>query len=682
MQLKHQQMVHTNIENPPFIHRDTSWLQFNARVLQEAKDPTVPLYERIKFLAIYSSNLDEFFRVRVASLRSFRKLGKKTRRELDMKPKRLLKEIQQTVHQQQTEFGKTFREDILPKLSEQHIHLIDNRKYSSTQKAFVLDYFEKNILPELKWETIAEKNAPFLEDKALYLIVQLKEENQFGCIRIPDKKRFVELPSENGEYFVSFIDDIIRVGLKEFFPSKNIEGIYSVKMSRDAEMYIDDEYEGDLLEKIKGGLKEREIGLPARFLYDAEMPVNILKKIKKIFGLTKDDLIPGARYHNFNDFFGFPDPSNNSDLHNEPLPPLPHPELEKINKLIPAISKKDFLIHYPYQKFDYTAQLIQEAANDPKVEHLKVTLYRVSSTSVVAKGLLEALNNGKKVTTFIEAKARFDEESNLFWGNKLKEAGAKVRYSFPGIKVHTKLLLIGRKENEKLNYYTYIATGNFNEKTAKIYSDFALMTSDPKIGDEVAQVFKMLEGEVILPKTKNILVAPHTLRKGFEKLIDKEIQNAKKGKEAWMILKMNSLEDEGMMHKLIEASQAGVKIKMIVRGICRLVPGIKDMTVNIEIISIVDRFLEHARVYIFCARGKEKMYLASADWMSRNLNRRVEVAFPVLDKKIKKVIFDVINLQLNDNIKGRIIDGSGKNEYVKNNKEKIQAQVATYNYFR
>ncbi|MEO1258779.1 MAG: polyphosphate kinase 1 [Bacteroidota bacterium] len=666
----------------PFIERDISWLSFNGRVLQEAKDPTVPLYERIKFLAIYSSNLDEFFRVRVASLRSFRKLKKKTRRAMDLKPNRLLKQIRKTVDEQQSEFGRIFREELIPQLAANKIHLVDNRQYTDLQKEFAINYFKENIEAGLKTEIIKEGSVPFFKNKAIYLIVKFAEEDDLISVHIPDQTRFVTLPSDNDQYYVTFVDDILRIGLRPYFSDKKIEDTFSVKMSRDAEMYIDDEFEGDLLEKIKKGLKEREIGLPARFLYDASMPKELLKKIKTLFKLTKNDLIPGARYHNFNDFFGFPDPSNNSDLHNAPLPPLPHPELKNIPHILSTLDENDYLIHFPFQEFSYTTKLIEEAANDPEVDYIKVTLYRVASDSAVAKGLLKALQNGKKVVAFIEIKARFDEESNLFWGNKLSEAGAKVRYSFPGIKVHTKLLVIGKKEGKKIKNYAYIATGNFNEKTAKIYSDFALLTSNGKITDEAEQVFQMLEGNVILPKTKNILVAPHTLRKGFIKLIDKEIANAKNGKAAWMILKMNSLEDEEMMEKLIAASQAGVKIKMIVRGICRLVPGIAGMTENIEITSIVDRFLEHARVYIFCAGGKEKMFLASADWMTRNLSRRVEIAFPILDINVKKKVMDIMNLQLNDNVKARIIDGNGLNNYVNNNEEKVRAQIATYDYLK
>ncbi len=672
----------SNTENPAFVERDISWLSFNERVLQEAADQSVPLYERIKFLAIYSSNLDEFFRVRVASIRSFRKLKKKTKREMHLKPRKLLRTIRKTVNQQQSEFGRIFRKEIIPELKKNGIYLIDNRQYTPEQKAFAQQYFRDEIQPKLEWEYLQVDDAPFLKNKSLYLIVAF-EDDELACVKIPDGDRFIVMPSDEKGESITFIDDILRVGLPAIFKDKTISDTFSVKMSRDAEMYIDDEYAGDLLDKIKNGLKERDIGLPTRFLYDASMPEGVFLKLKTIFGLTKNDVIPGARYHNFNDFFGFPDPTGNVKLHNEAYPPLPHPALEGQEKILPLIAEQDYLLHYPYQKFDYTVQFIEEAANDPEVEFIKVTLYRVASKSAVAEGLLLALQNGKKVVVFIEAKARFDEESNLFWGNKLSEAGAVVRYSFPGIKVHTKLLLVGRREAGRIRHYNYIATGNFNEKTAKIYSDFALLTADARLSDEVAQVFEMLEGNVILPKTKNVLVAPHTLRSGFEKLVDKEIENARNGKEAWMILKLNSLEDEQMMNKLIEASQAGVKVQMIVRGICCLSPGLDGLTSNIEITSIVDRFLEHARVYIFCAGGKEKLYLASADWMKRNLSRRVEVAFPIFDTQIKSIIRKVIDLQLQDNVKARIIDVAQSNGYVDRRTAKPhRAQEETYQFFK
>ncbi len=672
-------------ENPPFIERDISWLAFNERVLQEAKDKSVPLFERIKFLAIYSSNLDEFFRVRVASIRSFRKLDKSTKREMTLKPRKLLKKIRHIVHQQQSEFGRIFRTEILPELASNGIHLVSESQFSHVQREFTLGFFNEKIKPGLKWWRLTDDNPPFLEDKALHLVVTFENpEEPMAIVAIPDLDRFVELPGENEGHFITFTDDILRVGLPGVFDQNTVAGAYAIKLSRDAELYIGDEYSGDLREKILAGLEERKIGLPTRFLYDAAMPEDVLAKLKTAFSLTKNDVITGGRYHNFNDFFTFPNPSGKEALHDPPMPPLPHPELEVVESFFPLMARQDFLLHYPYQKFDYVVRFLEEAASDPLVESIKITLYRVASRSTIALLLLKAVQNGKQVTVFVEAKARFDEESNLYWGEQLQQAGALVKYSYPGIKVHTKLLLISRRELESVKNYAYLATGNFNEKTARLYSDFGLLTSDPKLTNEAAQVFDLLEGKILLPRTKHLSVAPFNLRQNFEKLIDTEIENARRGLEAWMIVKINSLEDTPMMEKLIEASRAGVKIRMIVRGICCLVAGVPGFTENIEILSIIDRFLEHARVYMFANGGDPKMYLASADWMRRNLDRRVEVAFPVLDENIRQIIRQVVDFQLNDNVKARLLSEKEMNRHRERREGEagVRSQAATYDFFQ
>lgn len=671
------------MEDYDYIKRDISWLSFNHRVLQEAKDKQVPLYERIKFLAIYSSNLDEFFRVRVASLRSFKDLKKKTRKALDIKPKKELRQIRKIVEKQQEEFGYIFREEILPELASVGIHLIDESQYNETQKQFAKKYFFEKIYPLVNPVYVEGEDAPFLKNKGLYFIVRLAGPDTLALVEIPTDSlpRFLTLPNEGTGHAITFIDDIIRINLPDLFKTEVLEA-HTVKLSRDAEMYIDDEYSGDLLQKIKKGLDKRSIGLPTRFLFDSSMSEELRTKVKTLFGLSKNDMIPGAKYHNFNDFFAFPDPTNNPHLHNEPMPPLPHPNLEKAESLIEAIGQMDFLLHFPYHKYDYIPQLIGEAAADPAVKTIKITLYRVASKSAVVDALLKALENGKKVVAFIEAKARFDEASNLYWGEQLEKANAKVLYSYPGIKVHTKLLLISREEKSKTRYYAYLGTGNFNEKTARLYCDHALLTANQHMGKEVNQVFDLLARKVIIPKSKLLFIAPFTLRENFETLVDQEIANAKAGKSAYMILKMNSLEDNEMMNKLYEASQAGVKIQLIVRGICCLVPGVDGMSDNIEIISIVDRFLEHARVYIFANGGQEKMYTASADWMNRNLDSRIEVAMPILDENLFKELRHIIDLQLKDNVKARIINTTQSNPY-KNQKEgepTVRAQIAIYNW--
>jgi len=671
-------------ETPKYVSRDISWLSFNHRVLQEAQDFSVPILERLKFLAIYSSNLDEFFRVRVASLRSFKELRKPTRKALKVKPKKELKQIRKIVQEQQETFGQVFRYDILPSLERLGIHLIRQEVFSAEQHAFSRQYFFEKIYPLVHpIYILQDEDPPFLKDKQLYFVVSFQEEEKLGLVQIPSQElnRFVAFPSEDAPHYITFLDDIVRNHCQEWFDLP-VESISAIKMSRDAEMYIEDEYAGDLLEKIKQGLDERNVGLPTRFLYDSAMPAHVLKRLKKRFGLNKNDLIPGARYHNFNDFFGFPDPTNNKALHYEEMPPLPHPAFEGVESLMAVIKEQDQLLHFPYHKYDYIPALIHEAAYDPNVVSIKATLYRVASKSAVVTSLMEACQQGKEVVAFIEAKARFDEASNLFWGKELEKAGAKVFYSYPGIKVHTKLLLIDRMEDGAKRHYAYLGTGNFNEKTARIYCDHALLTARQKLGKEVNQVFDLLERKVLVPNVKHLLVAPFNLRQTFEQLIQHETELAKQGKPAFMILKMNSLENSLMIDRLYEASQAGVKIKLVIRGICCLKPGVKGLSENIEVISIVDRFLEHARVYIFGNGGKEKMYVASADWMTRNLYRRVEVAFPIQDAALFTEIKEIIDLQLADNKKARIINAKQDNPYKKAKKGQAshRAQVDIYNY--
>lgn len=667
-----------------YMSRDLSWLYFNDRVLQEAKDKSVPLYERIKFLAIYSSNLDEFYRVRVAALRSFKELKKKTRKELEVKPKRELKQIRKLVQQQQQEFGRVFRGEILPELQTHGIFLINEQDYNETQRQFVKKYFFEKVYPHLHAVAIEEEGeVPFLENANLYFLVQFADADDLAIVNIPSRQlpRFVELPNGEDAHHITFLDDILRCNLDELF-NRPVASAYSIKLSRDAEMYIEDEFSGDLLEKIKQGLEDRNIGLPTRFLFDSAMPDALLERLKVLFQLSKHDLIPGARYHNFNDFFSFPNPTGDASLEDEPLPPLPHPELEGAASIMEVLRVKDVLMHFPYQKFEYIPQLIQEAADDPLVTSIKITLYRVGSKSNVVQALLSACEQGKEVVIFVEAKARFDEEANLHWGGELKKAGAKVLYSYPGIKVHTKLLLISRQEEDETINYAYIGTGNFNEKTAKLYSDHALLTTDQRLANEAAQVFDLLERKIIVPRAKHLLVSPFTTRDRFEEMIEAEIANAKAGMEAYMILKMNSLEDTRMINKLYEASQAGVDIKLIIRGICCLVPGVEGMSENIQAISILDRFLEHARVYIFANGGKEKMYIASADWMTRNLDRRVEVGTPIYDPRLYAELRRIIDIQWSDNIKAREIDAGFSNKYRLSlpTALPVRAQVETYRY--
>jgi len=679
-----------------FYDRELSWLSFNYRVLQEAKDPSVPLYERIKFLAIYSSNLDEFFRVRVASLRSLLNLKKKSQKDLGFDPEELLNNIHVTVDKQQEEMGDIFRNQILVELKKNNILLIDETKLSKKQKSFIKEYFEENILQYIQPVLLVKKKiVPFLKNKQIYFAVKLAPKNssaksakrikhKYALIEIPVPQlpRFIELPKENEKNFIIFIDDIIRFHLPVIFNAFDVVEAYSIKLTRDAELYIDDEFTGNLLNKIRKGIKKRDTGVPSRFLFDNSMPKDFLRFLQDGLILEKEDLVPGGRYHNFNDFFSFPNPGSKK-LEYNPLSPLNHKELETSKDIFTAISKKDYGIHPPFQKYDYVIDFLNRAADDENVTSIKITQYRVADNSSIVKALIRAAKNKKDVMAFVELKARFDEEANIQWAEEMEKAGVKVHYSLPGLKVHAKIALVQRKENDRIKNYCYLATGNFNEKTARIYSDFGLFTADERLTYEIEKLLDFLSRRDVSYKFKHLLVAQFNMRKAFSKMIDNEIKFVNEGKEAKILLKMNSLEDKKMIRKLYEASQAGVKIDIIVRGICCLIPGVKGLSENINVISIVDRFLEHTRFYMFNNDEDEKIYAASADWMKRNLSRRIEAAFPIYDDGIRKEIKDIIQLQLNDNSKARVIDKAHKNKYKKaTSSNTVQSQTAIYDYLK
>jgi len=681
-----------------FFNRELSWLSFNYRVLQEAKDKNIPLLERLKFLAIYSSNLDEFFRVRVASLRSLLALKTKTQKKLQFDPQELLDGIKQTVNKQQEEFGRIYREEILPELKKKNIYIVDNKNFPKSSKKYLQSYFSDKVVPFIHTLLLdKDRHSTFLHNKALYFAVCLTEkvqpsrknknaivEHEYAIVEIPSDKlgRFITLPTNNGKNYVMFLDDVIKLFLPDIFPSHKIVSCYSIKLTRDAELYIDDEFTGNLLAKIKKGLSKRKTGVPSRFLYDNKMPKYFLKFLRETLNLKKDDLIEGGRYHNFNNFFSFPN-FNLTKLEYEPLPPIVSKDFDKHNSVFDAISEKDVLLSFPYQSYGYVVKFLEEAANDPDVKSIKITLYRVASESLVIRSLLKAVENAKKVTAFVEVKARFDEESNFSSGKALQNGGVNVLYSFPGLKVHSKLCIIERVENGKTNFYTYLGTGNFNEKTARVYCDHALFTKDKQIANDANNVFKFLLKKDDEQSFDKLLVAPFNLRSTFVQLIDSEINNARDGKKAEITIKLNSIEDRKMIKKLYEASQAGVKIRIIVRGICCLIPGKKELSENISVVSIVDRFLEHARICVFHNGGEKLMYVASADWMRRNLSRRIEVAFPILDKKIKAQLLRLIELQLNDNTKARVIDIEQKNKYkTSRSKKKIRSQYEIYEFIR
>ena len=656
----------------PYLHRDISWLSFNYRVLQEAKDPNVPLFEQVKFLAIYSSNLSEFFKVRVANHRNLLRVGKKTKRKLEFEPKEILDDILDIVYSQQKEFSKIFEKQIIPALRKHNIYVLRRTDLNEDQITFVEDYFKDKLLPFVQPVLLQkEKIKPFLNNGALYLAVWLKDneknrnKNEYAVVKIPSDHlpRFVELPAPKGRHYIIMLDDIVRHSLDKLFPGYDIEDSFSIKLTRDAELYIDDEFSGDLITKIKNSLNKRNVGPASRFTYDRKMPENLLEVMINNFNLTKYDLIPEGRYQNNFDFFSFPD-FGNTHLKNLPLPPIAYSPLEDTKDIFAAIRKKDHLIHLPYHSYKSVVKLFKTASKDPAVTHIKIILYRVGKKSKVMEALMEAVEAGKQVTAFIEVKARFDEEANLEWGEKLEKAGIKVYYSFPGLKVHSKIAIVRRIENKKSKTYAYLSTGNFNEATAKIYSDIGLFTADERLTSEAIKVFSVLEFKKIQHHDfQHLLVGQFNLRPKLTAFIDTEIQHALKGKPAAITLKMNSLQDQEMIEKLYEADQAGVQINLIVRGICSFVPEIKGFSTNTKIISIVDRFLEHARIFIFQNGGNERIFCSSADWMVRNLSYRIETTFPIYDQDIRRQILDYIDMQLQDNVKARIIDPEDTNAY-------------------
>ncbi|MBL7803643.1 MAG: polyphosphate kinase 1 [Saprospiraceae bacterium] len=676
----------------PFVHRDISWLSFNYRVLQEAKDPAVPLLERLKFLAIYSSNLDEFFRIRVANIRNLKKVGKKTKAQLDFDPTEVLKEIHRIVNRQQSELSDVFLHQIVPELSRHRIRMLRRLDLNAEQRAFVEAYFRDNLLPFVMPVLLVKRRIrPFLANAHLYLAVHLRQrkkpvaQSEYAIVKIPSDQlpRFVPLPSAPGTHDVILLDDIVRHSVSWLFPGYEVQDTYSIKLTRDAELYIEDEYSGDLVQKIKSSLQKRQVGPASRFVYDQEMPGHLLEYLQDTFDLGKYDMLPEGRYHNNFDFFKFPD-FGLTHLKNKPLPPLHHPLLHDTDDPFSIIRAKDQLLHMPYQSYDAVVNFFEKAAVDPSVTHIKVIQYRVARNSRIMHALMEAVKHGKQVSAFVEIKARFDEAANLEWGERMERAGVRVYYSMPGVKVHAKVALVRRIEEGEARLYTYFSTGNFHEDTAKIYSDFGLFTCDQRLTSEATLLFSHLENIQHGPvKFEHLLVGKFNLRPSFYHLIDQEIAAAKKKKPAGMILKLNSLEDREIVEKLYEASRAGVKIKLIVRGICCLVPGIKGISDNIEVISIVDRFLEHARILVFHNGGKELYYMSSADWMERNLTHRIETTFPVYDPALQKEIKDLLDLQLNDNVKARIIDRYNTNEYRRSATDiPVRAQLETYFYYK
>ncbi len=676
------------------INREISWLHFNGRVLQEAMDPANPLIERLRFLGIFSNNRDEFFRVRVASVKRLIEMeNTRYRRDIDFSPKRILKQILDVVEQQEKLYNQTFLE-IKDALRKNHVFFVNETEIDEEQGRFVRQFFSEYLRPFLFPIMLKNlKSSDFLRDKFIYLAVVLHDskgvlDDDYALIMVPTHRfsRFLLLPEKSGKQYVMMLDDVIRFGLDDVFKPFDFDtfSAYTIKITRDAELDIDNDFSKSFYELMSESLEQRKRGLPVRFVYDSEIPETLLKKLLKKLDISgEDSLRGGGRYHNFRDFIGFPSLGKSHLIYPE-MKPSPHPLLKKASNILKVIRRQDIMLHYPYQSFQYLVDLLREASIDPKVRAIKMTFYRAAQNSNVINALINAARNGKKVTVFLEIQARFDEKANIYWAGRLKEEGVKIIKNLPGYKVHAKLMLIRRKEEGQNIYYAHISTGNFNESTAKVYADSGLFTANQEIAKEVNMLFHLLESPYTPPKFKHFLVAPYYMRKNIIKLLNTEIKNAKAGKEAWAIIKLNSLVDKKLVRKLSQASNAGVKIQIICRGICVMVPRIRGFSENIEITGVVDKFLEHARVIVFANGGNPKYYISSADWMIRNFDHRFEVACPVFDPKIQEELMLMLQVQLRDNVKARYINSDPINQYKKPapGEKPVRSQFYLYDYFK
>jgi polyphosphate kinase len=678
------------------IARDISWLSFNARVLQEAADPSVPLKERIKFLGIFSNNTDEFFRVRVATLKRMTELqhrSGKTRinMHLEEDPGEILDDIQQVVLSQQNEFDRIWNE-IQRALQKEKIFLVTEKQLNREQKHFVHAYFEEeirsNIIP-LMIESIQQ--FPYLRDKSIYLGVVMSGKGaaykqQYALIEIPSKVlgRFIKLPAPNGEQHIILLEDIIRFNLPSIFSYFGYRKFDSwvFKVTKDAEMDIDNDVSTNIIQKIEKGLKNRRKGKPVRFVYDKKMDAGLLEFLMRKMNLSKkDNLIPGGRIHNFRHFIDFPDVFSRRGHRKKPFV---HPLLAGTRRVTDIVLEKDVLLNFPYHSFNAVIDMLREAAIDPNVTAIKISAYRLASNSKIINALINAVRNGKQVTVMMELRARFDEEANLEWKERLEEEGVRVLIGIPNLKVHAKICLIKKRVNNHTTHYGFVSTGNLNEKTAALYGDHCLLTSDRNIMADVNRMFLYLEmpkdGEKFLRACQTLIPCPVRLRAELLRRIQKEIKIAGRGKYAAITLKMNSLSDEELILKLYEAAKAGVELKMVIRGICCMLTENRKFIIPVKAISIVDEYLEHARVFIFHNGGREEVFISSADWMLRNLNHRVEATCPVFDEDIKKVLKTILSIQLNDNVKARILDNELTNEYMRTPGKKTRSQIEIYQY--
>ena len=674
--------------NRNYLPKEISWLSFNERLLQEAEDESVPLAERFKFLGIYSNNLDEYFRVRVATLKRLSGLGNKSLKVLGYDAAATLKEVQETVLVQSKRFDKIFNQ-LVRKLAKHNINFINEKQLNKQQSAFVAEYFHREVRTRLMPFMIEEgSKMPLLKDDSIYFAISLSnaklKKKRYSLLEVPSGvlPRIISLPPSGKGNCLMFLDDVIRFGLKEIFFIFDFDEIsaFTVKLTKDAELDIVDDISETYMENISRSIQQRKKGNPVRMVYDREMPADLLKLISRKLALGKGDvLIAGGRYHNLKDLMKLQN-LDSPDFYYEPMPFIPHPDLAPGKSSLSTIRKKDVLVFFPYHSFDNMIDLLREASIDPAVTCIQITLYRLARNSSVINALLNAVRNGKKVTTVLELQARFDEEANIYWGNKLMEEGVKVIYGVPGLKVHAKLCLITQEKEGSVQRYACVGTGNFNEETAKVYTDHLLMTSDKKITNEVLKAFNFFNANYKKDNFYHLVLAPFYLRNKVTLLIDNEIRNAKAGKKAFIYLKLNNLTDNEIIDHLYEASREGVDVRLIVRGMLSLVPGIKGTSEKIRAIGIVDRFLEHTRLLMFCNDGNEECYISSADLMTRNIERRIEVTCPVWDPALKKELRDIFRIQWRDNVKAREIVANGSNTIVKNKYERNRSQYTVIDY--
>ena len=676
-----------------FINRELSWLDFNARVLQEAADPSVPLIERLRFLGIFSNNLDEFFQVRFATVKRIAQSQKTGKKALGgIKADDLLKDITKVVIKQQADSAKILGE-IENQLEKENIHFLREEEVNTAQAEFLRDYFLQKVSPRLVTVILKEEEQDFTDNKA-FLAIKMemtptdniaKGEKLYAVIEMPKEvDRFVVLPPEGEKQNLMMLDDLIRYHFHLIFSMFNYNSIegHMIKITRDAELDIEEDVGKSYVEKIIDSVKDRLIGDPVRLVHDKTIAPETLAVVMRKLGVAStDSLIPGGRYHHRRDYMNFPS-LNRKDLLYSAFPALPLKEVSLEENILEAVAKKDHMIYTPYQNFAYVIKFLREAALDPQVKTIKITIYRLAKLSQVSSSLINAAKNGKKVLVQIELQARFDEENNIQAAEILEKAGVQLIFGVPGLKVHTKICVIERLEGKKLKRYGFISTGNFNESTARIYTDYTLFTSHQKILKDVSKVFNFLSVNYKIKKYKHLIVSPHYTFSALIRLIEQEIAHKEQGKKARIRLKLNNITNYKIISKLYEASRAGVQIDMIVRGVCCLIPGVKGMSENIRVISVVDKFLEHPRVYIFENDGDPQMYISSADWMTRNIDNRVEVACPILDKDLQQELLDTFMISWNDNVKARLVNTKNQNAFVSNKAEENRSQWATYAYFK